>query len=495
MRKQMELFSLLAVITLCLSTELAVANDIPSYNPSDYIRPWDSSVQKVASENKGAKALYEWVGRNIRYESDEKVWDTGDYWQLPNTTIRLGTGDCEDQAILLASLLSTEYSKNDVRFVFGKLESFGGQSCYHAWVEIRRSSIRGFGTSSTYESLDNLVNKTLVIWIGDKRVEVNITREMVEELKRFGLCRDQWVPLDTAVNLADDTPFPFEVWMQLGYRAYSLGLSRATPEYYYTCREVITGKLYGIAKTDEKEEPVFGLFNKSSEGYSVEISGSVDVFNFDSAILFYKEPLGIKKGSRIIGYVSYHPMSGYVDGESEGCWVAVESQNTPTTLTTPIPTKTPISTIPAQIGVTPSPASQISSPKLRELKVSIEPEYLEVRPGDTANCNITLDWSPKDWRGEMKISAVLSAAGFEKKYELPSATPALNPPIVNRITFQIPDIPPLTYKLRLQVEADSLKASDETTLKVRPSTPGFEAVVAIIAGVSVLALRRRRGSL
>ena len=43
---------------------------------------------------------YEWVRRNIEY-----VADAEDYWQSANQTLSKGTGDCEDQAILLASLI------------------------------------------------------------------------------------------------------------------------------------------------------------------------------------------------------------------------------------------------------------------------------------------------------------------------------------------------------------------------------------------------------
>jgi hypothetical protein len=43
---------------------------------------------------------YEWVRRNIEYVADPQ-----DYWQSANETLSLRTGDCEDYAILLASLI------------------------------------------------------------------------------------------------------------------------------------------------------------------------------------------------------------------------------------------------------------------------------------------------------------------------------------------------------------------------------------------------------
>jgi len=43
---------------------------------------------------------YEWVRRNVAY-----VADTGDHWQSAKETLELRTGDCEDHAILVASII------------------------------------------------------------------------------------------------------------------------------------------------------------------------------------------------------------------------------------------------------------------------------------------------------------------------------------------------------------------------------------------------------
>jgi len=43
---------------------------------------------------------YEWCRRNVEYKED-----AGDYWQSANETLTLRTGDCEDFAILLASMV------------------------------------------------------------------------------------------------------------------------------------------------------------------------------------------------------------------------------------------------------------------------------------------------------------------------------------------------------------------------------------------------------
>ena len=82
-------------------------------------------------------ALRDWVGNNIKYESDEQVHGVREYWQFGKETVNLGTGDCEDFAILLCSLLrAAGYSPDDVYVVIGK-----NADGYHAWVKINLGTL------------------------------------------------------------------------------------------------------------------------------------------------------------------------------------------------------------------------------------------------------------------------------------------------------------------------------------------------------------------
>jgi predicted transglutaminase-like cysteine proteinase len=79
-----------------------------------YVTPECQSVQETLHGTLGAPPyklsqtgfddIRDWVAANIDYKSDEEQWGE-DYWQTPEETLRLRTGDCEDFSILLCSLL------------------------------------------------------------------------------------------------------------------------------------------------------------------------------------------------------------------------------------------------------------------------------------------------------------------------------------------------------------------------------------------------------
>lgn len=81
-----------------------------------YVMPDDPAVRQVAdalreyadevgfNERRLADKAKDWVYRNIRYVSDSEAHGLPDFWQTPYQTLRLGTGDCEDMAVLYASM-------------------------------------------------------------------------------------------------------------------------------------------------------------------------------------------------------------------------------------------------------------------------------------------------------------------------------------------------------------------------------------------------------
>jgi len=94
------------------------------------VTPDDETVKKVVHQVTGGwsnpsswdefwsdvKAMYEWVESNIEYRSDPyfpvlpenpslPTAMSEDLWQFPNDTLRIKSGDCEDMAILLLSMI------------------------------------------------------------------------------------------------------------------------------------------------------------------------------------------------------------------------------------------------------------------------------------------------------------------------------------------------------------------------------------------------------
>ena len=67
---------------------------------------------------------------SIRYVGEKGL----DYWQTPEETERLRTGDCEDLAIYLQKLLYKESRKSQVEFGFANRLNFLSK---HAWVEMK----------------------------------------------------------------------------------------------------------------------------------------------------------------------------------------------------------------------------------------------------------------------------------------------------------------------------------------------------------------------
>lgn len=96
-----------------------------------FITPNDSRVVSWIKSIKSpsVKKLSELVNFNVKYKSDLEVHGKRDYWQLPAETIKLGSGDCEDQAFLLASLARVAgYTEEEVFVAVGK---------NHAWVMVK----------------------------------------------------------------------------------------------------------------------------------------------------------------------------------------------------------------------------------------------------------------------------------------------------------------------------------------------------------------------
>jgi len=127
------------------SYTLSVGSKLPRYWTEDsnilklYITPKEANVVSIKNQILAGFvlirwiALRDWVGNSITYKDDSDIHGVDEFWQLSKETLQLRTGDCEDHAILLCSLLRADgWSANDVYVVLGK----NNKNEYHAWVKV-----------------------------------------------------------------------------------------------------------------------------------------------------------------------------------------------------------------------------------------------------------------------------------------------------------------------------------------------------------------------
>lgn len=65
----------------------------------------DAGIWNLATAEEKAFACLQFVRQNIQYTPDKAQYGVGEFWQLSHETLVLKRGDCEDGAILLASLM------------------------------------------------------------------------------------------------------------------------------------------------------------------------------------------------------------------------------------------------------------------------------------------------------------------------------------------------------------------------------------------------------
>ena len=103
-----------------------------------YVTPNDPAVKTALSEIIGQPlkvltdfdTIRDWVSSNISYRYDQEIYG-GEYWQLPSETLTRGTGDCEDFALLLCSLLLAYGVPDDQVYV---AVGFDVEDGFHSYV-------------------------------------------------------------------------------------------------------------------------------------------------------------------------------------------------------------------------------------------------------------------------------------------------------------------------------------------------------------------------
>ena len=213
-----------------------------TWSYKDYrIRPDDPLVKNIVEENcivplhenigENIRILYNWVKENISYKNDVDEWGE-DYWQLPSTTIEKGTGDCEDQAILLTSLLrAAGISPEHVRMVYGKLvnswiiplifnNDWHWRVYNHSWIEIKPDFSWNLTGNHSEDDIDEFIGEIAVIKTEVGGISINYTQDRIDKVKSRGREeKEGWIPLDTSYILLNES-LPFWIWGMFGYANY-----------------------------------------------------------------------------------------------------------------------------------------------------------------------------------------------------------------------------------------------------------------------------------
>lgn len=108
----------------------------------DFITPRNKFVREAVinsgacgTDNQKAYACMRWVQKNITYIKDNDKTKYSEYWQFPYETLYYRTGDCEDQSLLLESMLIASgipYWKDWLRFC--PVIDDKGNITYHVFV-------------------------------------------------------------------------------------------------------------------------------------------------------------------------------------------------------------------------------------------------------------------------------------------------------------------------------------------------------------------------
>ena len=99
------------------------------------VDPEDSNDEKV-------RRITSWVIKNIKYAEDIDNYGYEEFWIPPILTLRKGSGDCEDGAFLIHSLLlNADVPAYRLRTYGGLVQAAdGARSGGHAWTAYQRES-------------------------------------------------------------------------------------------------------------------------------------------------------------------------------------------------------------------------------------------------------------------------------------------------------------------------------------------------------------------
>lgn len=135
------------------------------------------TVRDIRGRFNSAGSLSKWLKKNIHYKSDRIA---GDYWQPPDETLKVKTGDCEDFAILVQVLLAEVGIPSEIVFIGLKK---GIKNSTHAICAFEQGGLYGY-FSGPYlhqpfaSSIQQLVNEKYPHWTAIAEIKFP-TREKI----------------------------------------------------------------------------------------------------------------------------------------------------------------------------------------------------------------------------------------------------------------------------------------------------------------------------
>lgn len=92
------------------------------------LKDWKSAIDafRSGSETQKLRDINEYFNRKLRFDTDQNIWGTSDYWATPIEALMKGVADCEDFAIAkFFTLIDMGVAANKLRITYVKAR-FGG---------------------------------------------------------------------------------------------------------------------------------------------------------------------------------------------------------------------------------------------------------------------------------------------------------------------------------------------------------------------------------
>jgi len=151
-----------------------------------FIWPEDNTLDKIVHDYKlydpnpdiAAWKCQQWVVRNLKYASDTRIGRT-EYWLFPVETLAMGVGDCEDGAILMASLFTNACEMK---------HQWRGRNAA-GWVDAGQNAEQGGHAYFTYIRItDNMPVVLDWCYLEDSSVPVH-EKPLIKDVSQY---RDVW---------------------------------------------------------------------------------------------------------------------------------------------------------------------------------------------------------------------------------------------------------------------------------------------------------------